>query len=298
MTRHFSNDNSLQWMLEGVDTFQVCGETAPRLPAGGYTCTQDNCHRPLFVKRRLEADNLIDFPGSLASEILEEVERFWERRDRFHRLGFLHRRGYLFYGKQGGGKSSLIHQIVSDVVSADNVAFFCEHPYHFTRCLTQFRKVEPDRPLVCVFEDIESIIEDYGDNLLLQWLDGNHQVDKAVNLASTNYPEKLDRRIIARPRRFDRIMRIESPCARLRDAYLQRKLSDQPAEERDRWVSDSDGFSFAALSELIISVHCLGDDFDETIARLRKLDVHEPSSREFVSETADDVGGVGADVFL
>ena len=84
----------------------------------------------------------------------------------------------------------------------------------------------------------------------------------------------------------------------IRDAYLQRKLSDQPAEERDRWVNESHGFSFVALSELIISVHCLGDDFDETITRLRNLDVHEPSSREFVSETADAVGGVGADVFL
>ncbi len=38
--------------------------------------------------------------------------------------------------------------------------------------------------------------------------------------------------------------------------------------------------------------------FDESITRLRKLDVHEPSSREFVSETADEASGVGADVFL
>jgi SpoVK/Ycf46/Vps4 family AAA+-type ATPase len=240
----------------------------------------------LFARRRLESDNLVDFPGSLAAQILDEVDRFWILGDRFHRLGFLHRRGYLFYGKQGGGKSSLIHQIVSKIVATGNVAFFCEHPYNLILCLTQFRKVEPARPLVCVFEDIDAIIKDYGDNQLLQWLDGNHQVDKAVNLASTNYPERLDRRIVARPRRFDRILRIESPCSRMREAYLARKLPQQPAQERQRWVAASEGFSFAALSELIISVHCLENDFDETIGRLRTLDVHQPSSQEFAGESA------------
>lgn len=283
-----SNTEGLQWTVGSERSFQGCGQTTPRLPPGGYTCSWDSCGRPLFMQRQLESDNLIDVPDSLAAEIVKEIRRFWTLSDRFHELGFLHRRGYLFYGKQGGGKSSLIHQIVTDVVAAGNVAFFCGHPYNFIECLTQFRKVEPDRPLVCVFEDVESIIEDYGDNLLLQWLDGNQQVDKAVNLASTNYPEKLDRRIIARPRRFDRILRIDSPCSKLREAYLARKLPRQTDEDRRRWVDETDGFTFAALSELIIGVHCLGEDFDDVVRRLRTLDRHEPSSLEFADGSAGD----------
>jgi hypothetical protein len=286
MNQQCLNNEGLQWTIGSEGNFQVCGESTARLPAGGYTCDRDNCGRPLFVKRQLESDNLINVAGSLASDILDEVNRFWTLSERFHQLGFLHRRGYLFYGKQGGGKSSLIHQIVTDVVSAGNVAFFCGHPHNFIQCLTQFRKVEPDRPLVCVFEDIESIIEDWGDNLLLQWLDGNHQVDKAVNLASTNYPEKLDRRIIARPRRFDRILRVDSPCSQLREAYLEQKLPHQMTDERQHWVAETDGFTFAALSELIISVHCLGDAFDDAVQRLRNLDRHEPSSLEFADDSA------------
>ncbi len=279
------NDEGIQWSVGQEGAYQACGRTVQRLPAGGYSCTSD-CHgKPLLSQRRLESDDLLQVPGSVAGQVVEEVERFWTLRDRYREFGFLHRRGYLFYGKQGGGKSSLIHQLVTRVIGDGNVAFFCQHPYHFVSCLTQFRKVEPDRPLVCVFEDVDSIIEDYGDNLLLQWLDGNHQVDRAVNLASTNYPEKLDRRIIARPRRFDRILRIDSPCEVLRTAYLQRKLADRPSEEIERWVEATDGFTFAAISELIIAVECLGDDFDESIDRLRKLDVHQPSSLEFAEAT-------------
>src|SRR5262249_25457148 len=169
--------------------------------------------------------------------------------ERFRRHGFLHRRGYLFYGKQGGGKSSLIHLIVSQVVAAGHVAFFCEVPWIFVPALERFRALEPRRPIVCVFEDIDAIIANYGDSHLLQWLDGNHQVDLAVNLASTNYPEKLDRRIIARPRRFDRVLRIDAPDAELRDAYFARKLPDLPAAERRKWVALSAGLPLAAPAE-------------------------------------------------
>jgi hypothetical protein len=273
----------LQWMVSGPNTYQSCGRTLPRLPSGAYTCLVDSCWNPLYQGRDLQVDELIDFPGSLPSRILEEIDRFWSMGERFARLGFLHRRGYLFYGKQGSGKSSLIHQIVAKVLAAGHVAFFCDRPDFFIRCLQRFREVEPDRPVVCVFEDIDALIERWGDTELLQWLDGNHQVNKAVNLASTNYPEKLDRRIVSRPRRFDRIFRIDAPEARLREAYLARKLPDQPAEERRLWVQQTEGLTLAALAELIVSVRCLENDFDETIKLLRELDLHTPSSQEFAN---------------
>jgi SpoVK/Ycf46/Vps4 family AAA+-type ATPase len=203
--------------------------------------------------------------------------------ERFARLGFAHRRGYLFYGKQGCGKSSLIHQIIARVVGAGHVAFFCGHPAWFQMTLTRFRELEPDRPVVCVFEDIDAIIRQCGDSQLLQFLDGNAQINKVVNLASTNYPERLDRRIIARPRRFDRLLKIGSPEPRLREAYFARKLPELPQPVLDRWVEVSDGLPFAALAELVISVECLGHDLDSAAATLRELDRHTPSSDEFAS---------------
>ncbi len=273
-----------QWMVEPGGSYQMCGRTVPRLPAGAYTCTVDCYGNQHLVAKRLNVDDLIDFPDSLPSCVLREIGEFWKLGDKFRRYGFLHRRGYLFYGKQGGGKSSLVHQITSQIVTGGHVAFFCENPYPFIQCLETFRKVEPARPMVCVFEDVDAIIEQYGDSLLLQWLDGNHQVDKAVNLASTNYPAKLDRRIIARPRRFDRIHRIDAPEPRLRAAYFARKMPDQPAGERARWAQLSEGLPFAALAEMVISVQCLGNDVEETVALLRKLDRHAPNSGELEPE--------------
>lgn len=286
MGNRYEADHHFQWTVAGPGVYQSCGQTLPRLPAGAYTCGHDMAGNALFQSRNLQVDELIDFPDSLPARILEEIERFWGMGDRFAKYGFLHRRGYLFYGKQGSGKSSLIHQIIDRIVRAGHVAFFCHHPGSFVSCVERFRQAEPERPIVCIFEDIDAIIGHYGDSELLQWLDGNDQVNKAVNLASTNYPEKLDRRIVSRPRRFDRILRIDPPDERLRHAYLARKLPDQPAAERRRWAELTEGLTFAALAELVISVCCLGNALEETVRLLKELDSLTPSSDEFGTNVA------------
>jgi hypothetical protein len=284
------NEYGFQWMIAGVNTFKVCGRTTDILPAGAYTVGTDNCGNPVFQGRDLQVDELIHFPDSLPAKVQGEIKKFWAMGERFSRYGFLHRRGYLLYGKQGCGKSSLIHQIVSDVIADGHLAFFCQYPNNFIYCMQKFREVEPQRPIVCVFEDIDAIIQHYGDADLLQWLDGNHQVDKAVNLATTNYPEKLDRRIVSRPRRFDRILRIDAPEAKLREAYFARKVPDLSPAELAKWVELSDGLPFAALAELVISVCCLGNELEEAAKLLKSLDAHNPSSLEFANGTPPNAG--------
>lgn len=284
MVRNLQNNHSLQWRVTAPDAFLACGQTASALPSGAYTCGLDECGEPFFQRCELQVDDLIDFADGLSSQILQEIDRFWTLGPRYERLGFLHCRGYLLYGKQGGGKSSLIHQLVAKTVQAGNVAFFCGHPRCFVRALEKFRQVEPERPVVCVFEDIDAILDRFGEGELLAWLDGNHRFNKVVNIATTNYPEKLDPRISARPRRFDRVLRLESPDARLREAYFARKLPEQLPEERRAWVEASEGMTFAALAELVISVYCLGHSLDETVRRLQKQDQRTASSEEYACE--------------
>jgi AAA+ superfamily predicted ATPase len=270
-----------QWKLALPGVYEVCGTTHRQLPAGAYTCTLNPYGDPQLVAKDLQVDDLIDFVDSLPAQILCEIETFWSLGEPFQRHGYLHRRGYLLYGPQGSGKSSIVHQVVHRIVAAGHVAVFCDHPGVLTRTMELFRKIEPHRPLVCMFEDIDATIEMHGDSELLQWLDGSHQINKVINIATTNYPERLDRRIVSRPRRFDRIIKIEAPTARIREAYLARKLRDLPAGELARWVTLTDGLSFAALAELVISVACLGNNLEDTIRVLRSLDDQHPSSREF-----------------
>jgi AAA+ superfamily predicted ATPase len=278
----------IQWKLARPGVFESCGTTYRHLPAGAYGCSLNQYGEPQLVAKDLQVDDLIDFANSLPAQILEEIETFWSLGEKFQRYGFLHRRGYLLYGPQGSGKSSVVHQVVHRIIKAGHMAVFCEHPAVLTRTMELFRRIEPQRPLVCMFEDIDAVIEMHGDSELLQWLDGSHQINKVINIATTNYPERLDRRIVSRPRRFDRIIKIEAPAAHIREAYFSKKLPEMQGAELARWVKMTEGLSFAALAELVISVACLGNSLEETIRVLRSLDDQHPSSREF-----DRAGAMG-----
>jgi SpoVK/Ycf46/Vps4 family AAA+-type ATPase len=276
------SNRPVQWKLVQAGVFEVCGVTAEQLPAGAYGCTLNQYGEVQLIARDLQVDDLIDFADSLPSKILREIESFWDLGEKFQKHGYLHRRGYLLYGPQGSGKSSVVHQVVHRIIKAGHVAVFCEHPGFLTRAMEVFRKIEPERPVVCLFEDIDAIIETHGDSELLQWLDGSHQINKVINIATTNYPERLDRRIVSRPRRFDRIIKIEAPTAAIRETYLSRKLPDLVLNSQmKRWVEMTEGLSFAALAELVISVACLGNSLEETVNLLRQLDDQHLSSKDF-----------------
>jgi ATPase family associated with various cellular activities (AAA) len=277
-----AGNRPVQWKIVQSGVFEICGVTALHLPSGAYGCSLNQYGDVQLMVRDLQVDDLIDFADSLPAKILEEIENFWSLGELFSKHGYLHRRGYLLYGPQGSGKSSVVHQVVHRIIRAGHVAVFCEHPGFLTRAMEVFRKIEPDRPIVCLFEDIDAIIEIHGDSELLQWLDGSHQINKVINIATTNYPERLDRRIVSRPRRFDRIIKIEAPTEPIREAYLRKKLPDLAANgQLAHWVKLTDGLSFAAMAELVISVACLGNNLEETVTLLRGLDDHQPNSKEF-----------------
>jgi hypothetical protein len=269
-----------QWSIVGSGRYLASSLTVKTLPSGVYTFQNSNLGI-IFRTNLIQTDNLINFPDSLFSSIINEVDRFWDIGDNFKKYGFLHRRGYLFYGPAGGGKSCLIQRICQNVVSKGGIVFITGNiqPKLSFEGLRAFREVEPDRKIVCIFEDIDSLIREWGDAELLMLLDGENQVDKVINIASTNYPELLDKRIVARPRRFDRIVKIGMPNTEIREVYFQNKLGmNGKDEDLNKWVRYSEGFSFAALSELVISVKCLGNSFDDSVKRLKDLNVKKSSS--------------------
>lgn len=60
--------------------------------------------------------------------------------------------------------------------------------------------------------------------------------------------------MVARPRRFDQVIKLETIPAEARRAYLATKVLNFGPDELEKWVEKTDGLSFAALAELVISV--------------------------------------------
>lgn len=262
----------IQWENNGGSQYFGCGKTKPKLAPGLYTLFNTPNRGIGFSRNPVLSDEIIRFEDSVANTVLHEIDDFWQKGKLFKQYNFLHRRGYMFYGPPGSGKTSLVAQIVDNVIGNEGVAFLCDtNPSTVESALRTFRDVEPNRPLVCLFEDIDAIIENYGEHELLCLLDGENNIDKVLNIATTNYPEKLDRRIAARPRRFDRVIKIDMPTKAMRSTYFQKKMKIEDTKELANLLDLTDNFSFASCADLVISVKCLDKDVAETAKTLREL---------------------------
>lgn len=269
----------VQWCEFEDQSWTAIGSTIPRLPSAFYKVIMRN-GLVFFDRSELLTDELIKFPNSIADKVLQEIDQFWTAEASFTKYNFLQRRGYMFYGDAGGGKTSVVHLIIQDIIKRGGVVFNCESPCSLHAGLIDFRAVEPNRKVVCLFEDIDAIVEQFSESELLSLLDGEGQITKVVNVATTNYPERLDPRLVARPRRFDRLIEVPMPDETTRALYFQKKLQIDKVEVA-KWATATDGFSFGALTDLVISVKCLGCPFDEALERLKELITTRKRSGDF-----------------
>ena len=281
--------NTTQWGMIGEKSYKGLPNTNEILPTGIYNVSLDrNDDRSIFIRRDMQMDEIMDLKEPKIDKILDEVAGFWSKESAFKKMGFLHRRGYLLYGPGGTGKSVVVKQLMHDVVSEGGLVLLCDNPVFFNKALTTFRQAEPNRRVLCVFEDIEAIIIKHGDDELLSLLDGANMVNHVLNVATTNYPELLDRRIISRPRRFDRVIKIDIPSDDVRRRFFKSQIKKITKKKLEDLVDLTEGLSLAALSEVTISVYCLGNTMKETVEILTRMKEGNPSSEEF--GTSEEIG--------
>jgi len=272
----------VQWAICGADIFKPVADTSNILSPGIYSILTTQEHGIIFQKKQLQVDDLLMFPDSLSDKILKEVVHFWSSGESFKHYGFLHRRGYMLWGPAGSGKTCLVHQIMANIISSGGIVFQCDsHPKTFSMGLQLFRQVEPSRPTVCLFEDIDAIINASSEDAILSLLDGENQINRVLNVATTNFPERLNRRIVARPRRFDRVILVDMPPPEVRELYFKEKLKLDKETNVAEWVKLSDRFSFAAMAELVISVKCFNKSLNDAAKHLRSLLINKVSSDKY-----------------
>ncbi len=263
-----------KWSELGGGYFKASGKTQDILPAGVYRVGVNQQGEVVYAKVTIIADELVSLPDSASERVIKSIETFWAAKERFAAKKQIFKRGILLWGPPGSGKSALIVQLIRELISKDGIVIYSSIPSLAEAALTQLRKVEPERHLICVLEDIDEIVTAYGEHALLSLLDGDTQIKNVVFIATTNYPDRLAKRIINRPSRFDEVVKIGMPSAASREMYLRSKFTTEELSDESlvKWVADTDNFSIAHLKELTICVYCLGRDYKETIDRLRKME--------------------------
>lgn len=211
----------------------------------------------------------------VADYVYDTITKFYSSKSRYRALGLLHKRGFLLYGPPGTGKTFAAAVISNEVVKNGGIVLLCTNPGLPAQVCSGIREVHPDMPIMCLWEDIERWCEFGGDEddraAMTSFLDGEHQVDGIVHVATTNKFESLDPAFMNRPGRFDDVIYVGAPEERVRREYLMMLLPKSEAKLIDELATKSDGLLLSHLKDCLVSVFVLGHPVDETVDRLKKM---------------------------
>ena len=196
---------------------------------------------------------------SLGQQIQNDFVQFFNARETYERYGIPWRRGSLFIGPPGNGKTHTVKALINHLKQP------CIYVRNFTGCgevqenMAEVFARARMAQCVLVLEDLDAMIANEHRAFFLNELDGFRANTGVAVVATTNHPEKLDTSILERPSRFDRKYYFPLPADAERSRYVQKWNAELQSELRfsektaAAVVEKTEGFSFAYLKELFVS---------------------------------------------
>jgi len=203
-------------------------------------------------------DDVILPPG-FVEDIRVNVNGFFQSRERYVDLGIPYRRGFLFTGPPGCGKTFCLKALANTTpftfITVLNRGGIAE-PHLEGHIGHAFYLAEKHSPAIVLFEDLDKLVQSKYISLshFLNILDGLKVMDGVLVIATSNNPGELDPALLHRPSRFDRLWRFSLPACEERRLLLQRKGARYFSEAAlDKVARKSGGFSMAYVQEIIVN---------------------------------------------
>ncbi|KAI5252028.1 P-loop containing nucleoside triphosphate hydrolase protein [Aureobasidium subglaciale] len=200
-------------------------------------------------------------------DLIKDVENFFNSRETYQKLKVPWKRGVIYYGPPGNGKTisikALMHSLYKrkDPVPTLYVKTLASYGGPEASLARIFAEARRYAPCYLIFEDLDTIITEQTRSYFLNEVDGLRSNDGIFMVGSTNHIDRLDPGISKRPSRFDRKYLFPNPNHEQRVKYAhfwQAKLKDNkdidfPDKLCEAVSSITDGFSFAYMQEAFVA---------------------------------------------
>lgn len=260
------------WLDYGSDYVPAINlKTCDKIPSGVYKITYQR-EEYRVIPAQINTDELFIFSESYTSKILNEVNDFWNKKDVYKKYNISHKRGILLSGRPGTGKSAVISLLINQLLENDGLIFIVNNIKDFSILFESLnsiiRKIEPDRPIITIIEDIDKLIDARGgdDSEFLDFMDGKNSIDHHLILMTSNNTSELSDALL-RPSRIDMHFVLETPNETIRCEYLIKKGIDPKLAKE--YASKTEGFSFAELKEVFISTAVMGKNINDVVKQIQ-----------------------------
>lgn len=222
----------------------------------------------LFCKKiNTKSDELFMFSDSITTNLFEEISLFWSKAELYKQNNLIHKRGILLEGFPGTGKSSIISLLSDEIINKGGVVFkvtgFRNLDNYINFMRSNFRKIQPETPVITILEDLDQYEEVEVE--LLDFLDGKTHLNHHVIIATTNNTEHIPDTFL-RPSRIDLKIEVPLPCEQTRREYF--KFKNIPEEDVDKLVIESETCSLADLKELYICIYLLDYTLEDALQKV------------------------------
>lgn len=229
----------------------------------------------------VEWDEII-LPQDLKQAIYDDVMAFFDRGvNVYRRLKINPFRKILLAGPPGTGKTMLCNSLAKlalqrhyQVIYISGADVHGSDFYKMQQALEMAAK--GGKPAIILLEELDAFLHDQQKSLILNVLDGVESFDNpkgTLLIATTNYPEAIDERVLKRPGRLDRIYIIppvKDPV--IAEAILKRYLGEFWLEEHQDLVGRIIGYPGAFIREVVVFAMTQVIDAEEPVVSLALLE--------------------------
>lgn len=237
------------------------------LPPGIYQVDYSN-DRGYFCKPiKIETDELFVFTDSITTNLLEEIENFWNKETLYKEKKLVHKRGILLSGFAGTGKTTMINMLSKELINRGGVVFkiygIKNLSYYIDFMKHGFRKIQPKTPIITILEDIDQYQDIESE--LLDFLDGQYHLNHHLIIATSNNTENIPDTFL-RPSRLDLKIEVDYPSEQTRKEFFRNK--EVPENDLSELVKATKECSLADLKEVYICVYLLDYTVEEALTQV------------------------------
>lgn len=263
-----------------------------RIPPGSYRINFDPRQEKIYyVPTKLEYDQLVDLPSVEYDSVIKEMNQFLkpETKKAYEDHGFIYKRSIFLHGGPGTGKSCIVNRVCEKVNSMGGVVIFNDSANITMLALEELKNLSPNVLTLVIFEEFDEVIEHDEENML-RLLDGQVQKNNAIYLATTNFLNKIPKRML-RPGRFSRVIEVFPPSIEARLKYIEtvsrNKLIVNELAEKTA------GFTIDELKESVLSINCLGYKLNDAVERIKQTSDITSRLKENVDQDDPDLDQEG-----